>query len=177
MENGIIAGPSSSQSPYILPIKAGAKAESILTVGDEVAGYKMAGIPDGLGAYDNNDGTFSLLMNHEHGNTLGVTRAHGTRGAFVSKWVINKNDLSVTSGKDLIKNVYDWDVVNQVSKTDTVIHAFNRFCSADLPMVSATYNSKTGKGTQERIFMNGEESGSTGYAMAHVATGANEGKS
>jgi hypothetical protein len=27
-----------------------------LTVGDSIGGYKMAGIPDGLGAYDNGDG-------------------------------------------------------------------------------------------------------------------------
>ena len=38
---------------------------SILTAGDSVNGYRMAGWPDGLGAYDNGDGTFTLLMNHE----------------------------------------------------------------------------------------------------------------
>jgi hypothetical protein len=32
---------------------------SILTVGDSVGGYRMVGIPDGLGAYDNGDGTFT----------------------------------------------------------------------------------------------------------------------
>ena len=171
------AGPSTSTTPYILPIGKDVKATAILTVGDDVNGYKMAGLPDGLGAYDNNDGTFSLLMNHEIGNTLGVTRAHGNKGAFVSKWVINKNDLTVVSGKDLIKSVYKWDALNQVSKVDTSIHAFNRFCSADLPAPTALFNSKTGKGTQEKVFMNGEESGTTGYAMAHVASGPNEGKS
>ncbi len=29
----------------------------------------MVGIPDGLGAFDNHDGTFTVLMNHELGNT------------------------------------------------------------------------------------------------------------
>jgi hypothetical protein len=29
----------------------------------------MHGIPDGLGAFDNANGTFTLLMNHELGNT------------------------------------------------------------------------------------------------------------
>jgi hypothetical protein len=27
--------------------------------------YRMVGIPDGMGAFDNHDGTFTLLMNHE----------------------------------------------------------------------------------------------------------------
>jgi hypothetical protein len=39
----------------------------------------MVGISDGLGAFDNGDGTFTVLMNHEIANTLGVTRAHGAK--------------------------------------------------------------------------------------------------
>jgi len=35
----------------------------------------MVGIPDGLGAYDNRDGSFTLLMNHELGSDKGVVRA------------------------------------------------------------------------------------------------------
>ena len=53
-------GPSSSQSPYLVPQAAGVEFTSILTVGDEVRKkhkgnetYRMAGIPDGLGAYVN----------------------------------------------------------------------------------------------------------------------------
>ena len=57
------AGPSSSASPYVLPVASGVKLTSILTVPDSLpSGYKMAGIPDGLGAYDNGNGTFTLLM-------------------------------------------------------------------------------------------------------------------
>jgi hypothetical protein len=63
-------------TPYILPTAAGVTTQSILTTGDSIGGYRMAGIPDGLGAFDNGDGTFTLLMNHELGNTVGVTRAH-----------------------------------------------------------------------------------------------------
>jgi hypothetical protein len=66
----------------------------------------MVGIPDGLGAYYNGDGTFTVLMNHELPNTAGVVRDHGAKGAFVSEWVINKSDLSGISGDDLIKTVY-----------------------------------------------------------------------
>jgi hypothetical protein len=161
---------------------SGSKMTSVLTAADVVGGYKMAGTPDGLGAFDNNDGTFTLLMNHEFGNTAGTTRAHGSTGAFVSKWVIRKSDLTVISGGDLIQRVNLW---NPTTKTYTAYYAaspstsaaLTRFCSADLPEVAAFYNVKTGKGTTERIFMNGEESGNEGRGFGHIATGPNAGSS
>lgn len=177
--SSIGTGLSSSQTPYLTPIANGVKFNSIITAGDSAGSYKMAGIPDGTGAFDNGNGTFTLLVNHEMGNTLGVARAHGAKGAFVSKWVINKNNLSVVSGSDLIQrvNLYTpgtgYTLYNPADTTSK--KAFNRFCSADLPPVSAFYNSLTGLGTQERIFMNGEESGSEGRAFGHIATGVNAG--
>jgi len=170
-------GPNSSKTPYLLPAANGVKFTSILSVDDVVGGYTMAGIPDGLGAFDNCDGTFTLLMNHEIGNTLGVAHAHGSKGAFVSKWIINKSNLSVVSGSDLMQQAYLWNTTtNSYDLAGANGAAFSRFCSADLPAVSAFYNSTTGLGTTERIFMNGEENGNNGRALAHVATGANAGK-
>ncbi|MBK8612842.1 MAG: DUF839 domain-containing protein [Flavobacteriales bacterium] len=168
-----ITGCSSSQSPYVLPIGAGRTTTSILTVGDAIGGYQMVGIPDGMGAFDNNDGTFSLLVNHELGNTLGAVRAHGSIGAFVSKWVINKSNLCVQSGSDLVTSVLVWNGTSFTTGTT----AFARLCSADLPPVSAFYNAGTGKGTQTRIFMNGEETGAEGRAFGHIASGPNAGLS
>ena len=168
-----ITGTGSSQSPYLLPVKNGVQFTSVLSANDAVGGYKLSGIPDGLGAFDNGDGTFTLLVNHEISNTLGVTRAHGSKGAFVSKWIINKNNLSVVSGSDLMQTVQLWNGSGYTAGTT----AFSRFCSADLPAVSAFYNCSTGNGTQERIFMNGEESGTEGRAMAHIVTGLNAGTS
>jgi uncharacterized protein YjiK/2',3'-cyclic-nucleotide 2'-phosphodiesterase (5'-nucleotidase family) len=166
-------GPSTTQTPYLQSQSIGGKYTSILSVNDAVGGYKMVGIPDGLGAYDNNNGTFTLLMNHELGNTAGIARAHGSAGAFVSKWVINKSDLAVQSGSDLIQTVNTWNTTSNSFVTGTT--AFNRFCSADLPSVSALYNPATGLGTQERIFLTGEESGAEGRAFGHIATGATAG--
>jgi hypothetical protein len=163
-------GPSSSASPYITPLTDW-NVTSLLTTGDSVGGYKMAGIPDGLGAYDNGDGTITVLMNHELGNTSGIARAHGSAGAFVSQWTINKNTLQVTSGRDMIQsasNVFTWNGSSYVAGTT----ALNRLCSADLPKASAFYNSSTGNGYNGRIFMNGEEAGTQGRAFAWVATGA-----
>ena len=166
-------GPSTLTNPYVLPTNPGAQVTSILTAGDVVGGYKMAGIPDGAGAFDNGDNTFTFLVNHEIPSNRGVVRAHGSIGAFVSKWIINKNDLSVVSGSDLIKTVYIWD--KDSSKFDQATTAFARFCSADLPAPSAFYNAASGLGSQERIFLNGEETGAEGRAFAHIVTGANSG--
>jgi len=170
-------GPSSSATPYIQTTAPGWSATSVLTVGDSVGGYKMVGIPDGLGAYDNNNGTFTLLMNHELGETVGSTRAHGAKGAFVSEWVINKSNLSVVSGGDLITKVYDWNTTDQKSNLAPSTIAFNRFCSSDLASTSAFYNASTGLGTQTRILLNGEEGGANGRAVATIATGADKGSS
>jgi len=142
-------GPTTSQTPYLLPTVPNASFTSILTAGEAVGNYTMCGTPDGLGAFDNGNGTFTLLMNHEFGNTLGAVRAHGQNGAFVSKWIINKNNLSVVSGSDLIQNVKLWNGSGYAINT-TTLAAFGRFCSADLPAPSAFYNIVTGKGTTEK---------------------------
>ncbi|MBS0266656.1 MAG: hypothetical protein JSS02_32305 [Planctomycetes bacterium] len=164
-------GPSSSATPYVLPLNpAKYSTTSILTVGDTAGGYKMAGIPDGLGAFDNGNGTFTVLMNHEIASGVGTGRTHnpGGNGAFVSEWIIDKYTLKVLGGQDLIQTVK--------TDTGTVLTGsalnFSRFCSADLPATSAFYNANTGLGTQARIFMNGEESGSSSRALANIVTGS-----
>jgi hypothetical protein len=97
-----ITGPSSSATPYVVRSVPGVVTKSILTVGDSVnlkpdgvTPYRLVGIPDGLAAFDNGDGTFTLLMNHELGATAGTVREHGAPGAFVSKWIIRKDSLEV----------------------------------------------------------------------------------
>lgn len=161
----VTTGPSSSQSPYLLPIAPGVTNTSLLTVGDAAGnGYRMVGIPDGLGAFDNGNGTITVLMNHELRSDRGIVRAHGATGAFVSKWIIDKKTLKVLEGSDLIKRLV-------LTNGDSAIA---RLCSADLPPVSAFYNAASGKGYNGRIFMDGEEDGSDakGRAFAHVvATG------
>jgi hypothetical protein len=175
-------GQSTATAPYLVPTTQGVNFTSILTATDVVGGYKMCGTPDGIGAFDNNNGTFTVVMNHEFGNTSGVARAHGSTGAFVSKWIINKNDLSVVSGSDLIQRINLWNPLTNSYTTynssfPSANAALGRFCSADMPAISAFYNSATGKGTQERFLMNGEETGNEGRAFAHIVTGPNGGTS
>lgn len=166
-------GPSSSRTSYIEPTAPGWNSTALLSVGDSVGGYSMVGIPDGLGAYDNENGTITLLMNHELGATQGVARAHGSAGAFVSKWIIDKNTLQVTSGMDMVQSssdVFTWNGSSFTAGTT----AFGRLCSADLPALSAFYDGVNGY--NGRIYMNGEETGNEGRAWAFVATGTSAGR-
>jgi MYXO-CTERM domain-containing protein len=135
----------------------------------------MVGIPDGLGAYSSGGSSVTILMNHELGATAGAVRAHGSTGAFVSQWTLNKDTLAITSGQDMIQsasNVFTWNGSSFASGTTQ----FGRLCSADLPSHSAFYDSGSSTGYNGRIFMNGEEVGTEGRAWAFVATGASAGR-
>jgi len=169
-----LTGPSSSQSPYLLGTQPSVDVVSVLTVGDAVnyqadgaTPYRMVGIPDGLGAFDNCDGTFTVVMNQELTSSVGVVREHGLKGAFVSKWIIDRETFTVLHGEDLIKQSWAWTPSGYVPNTQP----FTRFCSADLPELSAFYDRNHQVGYNGRIFMNGEESGTEGRAVAHLMDG------
>lgn len=169
---GASSGPSSSEPPYVVRSEPGIVTKSIITVGSDTAdnGYGMVGIPDGLGAYDNGDNTFTVLMHHELPANLGVVRAHGARGAFVSKWRIRKGDLRVLEGSDLIQNVATWNTTTSAYNAPAKGVAIGRLCSADLPALTAFYNPASGKGYDGRIFMGGEEVGPEGRAFGTVVS-------
>jgi hypothetical protein len=172
-------GVTSSQRPYLVPVQPDVKIKAILTTGDSpnlkpdgVTPYRMVGLPDGLGAYDNDDGTFTLLSNHELGTaTAGIARAHGGKGAFVSKWTIRKSDFAVLKGEDLMKQVSVWNATAAAYDAPAAGVAFGRFCSADLPAPSALYDSASGLGFDGRLFFDGEETGNEGRPMAHGLDG------
>ena len=186
---GTFVGLDSSQEPYVIPSTPGSGWETLalLTVGDsdEENGYRMVGIPDGLGAlqgkfedgkYVANKAYMTVFMNHELAAGVGIPRAHGQNGAFVSEWAITLNSLEVKRGSDLVQTVFRWDTASsQFVESPTA--QFSRLCSADLPAFTAFYNPRTGKGFDGRIFMNGEESGVQGRQFAHVLTGADKGTS
>jgi hypothetical protein len=153
-----LTGPSSSASPYVVPIAPGATTISILTAGDSVNGYRMVGVPDGLGAFDNGDGTFTVLMNHELVGNASSFHAHGSRGAFVSKWIIRKSDFAVVRGEDLIQRVALWNRTTNSYDPPSLGITLANFCSAN-------FDPATG------LFLNGEENGE-GRVFAHLLDGA-----
>ncbi len=165
-----LTGPSSSHPPYVLPLEPNLRTISILTTGDQVGGYRMSATPDGLGAWDNGDGTFTLLVNHEIPRTVNVQRRHGGIGATISKWRIRKSDLAVLEGGDLVHTVYRWLPASRSYEHDRA-HAFHRLCSATLGEVSAFHDAETNTGYPDRLFLNGEEVPASGRAFAHTLDG------
>jgi len=176
-------GPSTTTEPYLVPSVPGVRFISLLTVGDSIEGYRMVGIPDGLGAFASSNGNFTLLMNHELGGTSGIVRAHGSKGAFVSRWIIDRATLKVRRGQDFTQtpnDVYTFDPTTDHYLQGTI--AWQRFCSGDLAKEGAFYYN--GLGTTERIYLNGEEITTVansvvvdqGRAWARVATGGHAGE-
>jgi serralysin len=167
-------GPSTTTSPYLIAAEPNVRFTSVITAGDPLPdGSVFAGVPDGIGAFDNGDGTITVLINHELGSGAGIVRDHGSTGAFVDRLVIDKATLEVVDADDLIQTVNLWN-----DATDTYVAgttAFSRFCSGDLPATSALYNAADGLGTQVHIYLTGEESTPEGRATATIATGANAG--
>ncbi len=198
-----VTGPDSTRPPYVEPTESEVNTYSILSGGNTVNGYRLVGIPDGLGVLDNGDQTFSVFMHHELPETNGIARDHGGIGAFISEWVITRpghpdGDFKVLSGDDLIKTVKVWNPGTRTYANSTA-ETFNRFCSADLPGAGAfsllgrhgfgfplwsefDRFFKPGRqfGTPERIFMSGEETdgtfgGAYGRAFGTIVTGPNKG--
>jgi hypothetical protein len=131
----------------------------------------MVGKPEGLGVLAGriNNGTIegtdqylTVLMNHE------------LPDAFVSQWTFDLETLKVVDGRDLITKVFTYSNGNWTDSTGSA--RFDRLCSANLPPISALYNSSSGKGFNGRLYMNGEEIGE-GRAFAHVLTGSDYGTS
>lgn len=167
-------GPSTSVSPYLVSPEPNVRFVSVLTTGDPVPGTTVfGGIPDGIGAFDNGNGTFTVLVNHEYGATAGLVRDHGAIGAYIDRLVIDRATLAVVSGDDAIQTLKLWNDTTDSYFTGTT--AFARFCSGDLADVSAYYNPASGLGTQIRIYTTGEESGLEGRAVATIVSGANLG--
>lgn len=175
-------GPSTTTNPYLLASEPNVSFTSIATVGDVLdtkddgTPYRMVGIPDGLGAFDNGDGTFTVLMNHELRADVGIVRDHGAKGAFVSQLVIDKSTLQVVSAQDAIQTLKLWNDATLSFQDAT--YAIGRLCSADLAATSAyswTAADGTVYGTTDRIFLTGEENGTEGKEFGVVVTGAEAG--
>jgi VCBS repeat-containing protein len=178
-----IIGAHAAEPAYVKPTAAGVTVRPIATVGETgtaLTSKRMVGIPDGLGAYDNLDGTFTLVMNQELGTTVGITRAHGNKGAFVSKWTINKTTLKVSDIQDFNQSntsINLWSGTTGAPAWTAGTTTYARLCSADLAPATAFVHTVGSTGTTDRIFLNGEETGDEGRSFAHVLTGADAGKS
>ena len=180
-----LTGPSTTVRPYVLPVADGVQTTSLLTVGDRPAsnGYKMVGIPDGLGLRNAaTGGQAELFMNHELRDTQGVVRAHGQMGSFVSNYRINTTTLAVDSGQDLIGpgdvSYYDYPSATFGATPSRASGpflaqsaAFRRFCSATLTKPGGLLNPISGNGYAGQIYFGNEEDGDEGRVFGILDDG------
>jgi hypothetical protein len=137
---------ATSIKPYVEPVGSHYQVKALFSADDKVpllggaAGqqYRMVGIPDGLGAHRNRDGTATLFMNHELGFTAlsePVVGGPKNRGAIVSRWTLDA-DGDPVAGRRAYDRIYDENtflgpapVVGNETQTP---RQFARFCSGFL---------------------------------------------
>jgi hypothetical protein len=134
---------ATSVKPYVEAVGSNYQIKALFSVDDKVpllggtAGqqYRMVGIPDGLGARPNGDGTRTLFMNHElNSNSLSEPVVGGTknRGAIVSEWILD-SDGDPVAGRRAYDRVYQENtLVGPAPDTTNTTRGFARFCSGFL---------------------------------------------
>lgn len=137
-----LAATSSAVNDYAEPLVPDYETQRLLSVGDTVPTtgdpgkqFQFVGIPDGLGAHRNPDGTRTVYVSHEFTSgalsrpVLGEPRS---RGAFVSKLVLDRRG-AVLSGERAYDRVYVDDAyVGPAATESNTVRAFSRFCSGFL---------------------------------------------
>lgn len=145
--------------PYVVGLGNPYEVTPLLSVADQVpetgnpaARYQMIGIPDGLGAYEEDDDTVAVFMNHELTKSTQSEPDVGgalNRGTFVSKYLLNE-DGNVLSGERAYDSVYQENVlVGPAADATNTTSAFGRFCSGSLASRDV--------GFDRPIFLTGEE--------------------
>jgi len=184
-----VAGAGTFASTMLKDVAGGPEltVSSLLTVGEFTNGlnpgdsvYAPTGIFDGQGAYDNGDGTYTLLVNSELGSTSGYGYLlpgveGGFTGARVSSLVIDKDvddDASNGYQSAVIAGGLAYDSV-YLDGSDTAIDqaadlgaGFKRFCAANLVEANSF---GADMGFADRIYLVGEEeftgAGGSFYAL------------
>jgi Bacterial protein of unknown function (DUF839) len=132
--------------PYVEPVGGEYEVDAVFSVDDRVPllggapgqQYRMVGIPDGLGAHSNGDGTSTLYMNHELNFTAQSEPVVGgakNRGAIVSQWILDE-DGDPVAGRRAYDRIYEEDEflgpAPVVGNEAQMPRQFARFCSGYL---------------------------------------------
>lgn len=177
---GTSTGPTTTVSPYVLPVADGVGITSLFTVGDKPAGngYRMVGIPDGLGVTQSGRQTADVLMNNELPAARGIVRDHGQTGAFVERLTVDRRTGAVLAGDDLIKNVQYWQYPTATfgpapapPAGSTQTPQFSRFCSGALTEPGQLLNRRSGNGYDGQVYFANEENGDDGRAFGVTLDG------
>jgi len=171
---------------YIKAMTSAASIKALAYAGDQITGLTIEGIPDGMGAYRNEDGSITLLSVHEvpsYGAIGALAKAADAgkpvQGVSITKLTLNKDGNRVNRASDFIKS---WSFYNYNTKkyqstatgaaptTQTLgmDNFISRFCSATLVQAGALSfkDGSTTYGYNGPVFLSGEEDGDSGYGRA-----------
>lgn len=162
----VIPVAASSYAPMMAG-KAGYTTSAAFTVGETIDGYQPIGILDGTAAYDLDENTVRVLVNHEAGPNVGYAYqlASGAEmsGARVSYMDFDKTSREIVTAGLAYDVVYDRNgalvtdasQINEIDGNST--DGFSRFCSAQ-GYAAGQY------GFVDNIYLTGEEtSASSGH--------------
>jgi len=134
----VTAGMARAEPDAMLQGLAGWTVLPLLTIGDEVAGYRPPGIPDGIGALAVDAETVRVFVNHELWRDAGPTYAIGELevvGARISAFDIDRDTREVRAAGVAYDRVYDR--ISRIARTASPLSeqteipnaGFSRFCS------------------------------------------------
>jgi hypothetical protein len=186
---------------YVVSKSDGASLSVIATTGEKFSNEVLRGVPDGMGALKNSDGTLTLLSNHEISLSSPLAQASktstGTWGSSISKLTYDPKTSEIVKVENLIKSMsyynystkkwgptWEQSVPVGTPKVDSYggdigTNGLNRFCSGNLaPAGTFSYiekNAKTKKnisyGLKDPIYFTGEEGGDASRAFAFDLNG------
>jgi hypothetical protein len=177
---------------YMESTNDGATIQQVLSAGDQY-GLTWEGVPDGMGAVRNSDGTVTIFVNHELSASDSfisiIERQYGGFGSNVTAIKFNPETGEIIKISNAIKSAVWYDYENgkygknpeapldapNVDSFSTPNHskALNRFCSATLIDAGGLfYKNKQGKfGTKDPVFVTGEEGSDESRAFGlNIAT-------
>ena len=166
--------PGTAQDAYAVAAYPGVTLQPLLSVGDTVTrttgsvpdGYRMTGIPDGMGAYRDEQGKVHVFLNHEFGDsrfgfieTIPVLGEPPIKGAYVSELILDPDNANVISGDLAFTQAKLWnpdtgtfiDRTAQWRDPNSNLWKFAKFCSGFLGGPES--------GLLDRIYFTGEEDG------------------
>ena len=170
---------------YLISASDGAALTVIATTGDTISGEVLRGIPDGMGALKNADGTLTLLSNHEISTSADIAskKDTGTWGSSISKMTFDPKTKKITKMENWMKNMsyYNYTTEKWGSTWEQSLpvgtpekdsygaiigtNGINRLCSGDLVAAGGfSYSEKDAKtkktvtyGYKDAVYLTGEE--------------------
>ena len=188
------AASAGSEFSYVEPVAPGATLAVIASAADNIGGYVLPGIMDGIGLLPDGD-NLVVIVNHELSATNKVAAAAkriggAATGATISAVNVDRRTMSVTGASELPKSIAWYDYSTNLYSTSKPVgpagaaakdefgapnhsSVLNRFCSAYLAPAGQLAFREGGAtyGYTGPVYFTGEEGGDESRAFAVTNTG------